>query len=156
MLADSGRILFKNAGSVTCSKSYFIFVCYSMIENPYRQPFENSSPAGYEVRPRKKHGILGILAFAAAILGGFVTVSSLATIVIMVADGDMPEDSAQAVVAGLAVLLGLGIHFAGTILGLVGLFMAGSKKLFAIIGLILNTIALLVVLGLLVIGLAAG
>jgi len=66
------------------------------------------------------------------------------------------ENSPEAIVLGLFILGGLLAAVVGGVLGIVGATQANRNKLFAVLGLCLNGVIVVGVLGLMVLGMAAG
>lgn len=116
--------------------------------------------------PKKKHGKLGITSFILALLSGLVIVIGLviSTRAALSFGGDpnaiaanpesLPSDLlGPLMMAGVVMVFGAGLSFVGFILGIIGLFMKNTKKLFAILGTILNGLPIVLVLFLMIIGL---
>lgn len=121
-----------------------------------------------------RHSGLGIASFVMGLVGilGFIVVSAVVVSLIsssidltrLVDANGNPTMTEEEVIAALTPILPyvimypliFVIHFVGLILGIVGLARAGYKKVFAIIGTVLNGLALLVTVLFLMISIAAG
>ena len=79
---------------------------------------------------------------------------ALATVLQVSAPGAMDDQSPLVIVVGLGVIGCAGIAFLGLGLGLAGLLQSDRKKIFPILGTILNGMVLLVFLGIMAIGFA--
>ncbi|MEK3883063.1 hypothetical protein [Paenibacillus sp. PL2-23] len=125
------------------------------------------------VPPAKlKHSGPGIASFIIALLAVLALVIGVILSVVAVANstdfiGATPEeieeqllsggggDAASLIGAGLLMMLSIGIAIIGLILAIIGVVMKNRKKVFAIIGLILNGLMVLSVIVLMAIGLMA-
>lgn len=103
------------------------------------------------------HSGVGIASFMIAILFGAALIGLIAFAAYLEVNtpGGVDETSTEAMIAGLCILGSLACNFLGAVLGLVGVLQRDRKKVFAVLGLVLNTIVLVSVGGILVIGLAA-
>ena len=68
--------------------------------------------------------------------------------------GGMDEDSTEAALIGVSLFAIGGAHLIGLALGFAGVFQSNRKKLFAILGLILNSMVVLGTIGLIILGLS--
>ncbi len=103
-----------------------------------------------------RHSGLGIASFIVAILVGLIEVGIIgaASIAEVKNPGIINEESPWAIAAGLGVCGGILLAVAGAGLGIAGLMQSQRYKLFAIIGLVFNSIIVLGMVGLIAIGLA--
>ncbi|KIL35608.1 hypothetical protein SD71_12745 [Cohnella kolymensis] len=141
-----------------------------------QEPFDNK-PAFEPVREPNaplKHSGFGIASFIMGIVGilGLIIVTTVIVSLVsstldlstLVDPNGNPTMTEEEIIAAVTPILPyiilfplfIVIHFIGLILGIIGLARAGYRKMFAIIGTILNGMVLLLVLLLLIIGLAAG
>lgn len=104
----------------------------------------------------QKHSGLGIASFAISlvtavcILAMFVIAGVLETST----PGGMDEDGVEVMMIGLGIIFFLGIAIVGLALGITGCALSGRKKVFAILGTVINVLLLfgtvfLILLGLL-------
>ncbi len=103
-----------------------------------------------------RHSGLGIASFIAAILVGLTEVGIIgaASIAEVRNPGIINEESPWAMAAELGVCGGILLAIAGAGLGIAGLMQSQRYKLFAIIGLVFNSMIVLGMVGLIAIGLA--
>lgn len=66
--------------------------------------------------------------------------------------GGMNEKSPEAVLLGLLIISGCGGAFLGAVLGLIALFQPQSNKIVAVLGIAINGMCLLAVIGLIILG----
>lgn len=140
---------------------------YRPEENPYAsQPAFSSEPP--IVEGRMKHSGLGIASFVMAIIAILLGVLGMILSVVFVAQaaedptsllieaesGTIPEGVGSILAAVVLMFLGVGISFIGLILGIVGIFAKNRRKVFAIIGLVVNGLITLGMLLLFLLGLA--
>lgn len=109
------------------------------------------------VLPEKKQSGLGIASFIIALVGGFVmfAVFGIAGYLEHTMEGGMTEESPAAALVGLAMMGDGLLILLGAGLGVAGLFQADRKKLFSILGLMMNGMIILGTAGLMVIGMMA-
>jgi len=126
------------------------------MSNPYGYPPPQPYPGvEYQTQEVKlKHSGLGIASCIIAMLIGLIEVGSVILAAVLVSQHQR-EDSPVMELAGLGICGGVLIALLGAILGLIGLFAGRCKRVFPIIGLVLNILILLMIGGLLVVGLAA-
>jgi hypothetical protein len=86
---------------------------------------------------------VGVFDFAVIVLAGFVEAST---------PGGMDEESVVAVLIGLAIFAGMFANLAGIGLGVAGLVQRGRKKVFAALGLAFNSLAILGIVFLMILG----
>ena len=100
-----------------------------------------------------KHSGVGIASF---ILGISMVVLELALIVLaaVLVQQHQPSSSPSMEIAGCTMILGLLACVVGVVLGIVGALQRDRRKLFAILGLCVNGLILLGVVGLFLIGVA--
>jgi hypothetical protein len=130
-----------------------------MTHNPYESPFDRftDKPISY-APPAPKQSGLGIASFALSLLAGvelFACVG-LATYFAASLQGEFDEESPQAIMVGLGIMGGLGLAVIGLGLGLAGAVQSNRNKIFAILGLIFNTLLFVAICGLMGLGLAVG
>ena len=116
-------------------------------ERGYRDPYRDEAPP---------HSGMGI---ASCIVGGLVIVFSLVLVVVagimeQSRPGGIDEDSSEAAIIGLLLFLNLGAALVGIVLGIVGAATGHRNKLFAGLGIGLNSLIFLGLIGLMIIGLA--
>ncbi len=118
-------------------------------------PAEGYSPEGYPPLP---HSGLGIASFIIALVAGALLAMLViaAGVMAATAGGGFDETAPATVALGCTILLaGLG-HLVGTGLGIAGVVQRDRRKVFAVLGLVLNGLAILSIAGMLLIGIAAG
>jgi hypothetical protein len=89
-------------------------------------------------------------------------VSGVAVIALVIAAGVMAnrhggtldEKSVEAVTVGLGIMVGIVLNIVGLVLGIVAMLQRDRKKAIAIVGLTLNGVLLLLVVGLIIVGIA--
>ena len=98
---------------------------------------------------------LGIASFIIAVAVGFgmVLLVVYAGVVEASSPGGMDEESMTAIAIGLGALGGMAAALLGVVLGIAGLVQRDRKRLFAVLGLVLNGLTILGVAGLILIGL---
>ena len=74
----------------------------------------------------------------------------------MQAGGELDENSPEAMIVGLGVFAGFGLNLISLGLAIAGLCERRRKKVFAVLGLVINILLFFGVCGLMVIGAAAG
>jgi hypothetical protein len=102
-----------------------------------------------------KHSGFGIASFIISLIVGLLELAMVigATAMVMKAGpGGFDEKSAEAIVVGVLLLVGVMIGLLGIVLGLIGCFQGNRRKVFAILGTVINGLILFVVLGLMAIG----
>ena len=107
-----------------------------------------------ENQVRLKHSGLGIASFIIALLQGFMNLVVVLIAGVLAAAGPQRGNEVGFMIVGLLVLTGIFTHCVGAGLGIAGLVQKNRKKVFAILGLILNAVALLMVLSLMLLCLA--
>lgn len=106
------------------------------------------------VAPEKKHSGFGIASFIMSLVTGFLmfVVIGIAGYLEMSTEGGLNEESPQAVLVGLG-LLGTGLLvLLGFGFGIAGSFQSDRKKVFAILGVVINVVIIAGTLGLMIIG----
>lgn len=113
-------------------------------------------PPGHEYLPPEpqKHSGVGIASFIIGMVVGGVQLVLVVVAAAMVMGG-ASEDSPQMMVVGCSFLVGMAANLVGIVLGIVGAVQKNRKKVFSILGLTINALVLLGLLGLMVIGLVA-
>lgn len=93
--------------------------------------------------PDKKHSGLGIASFVIAIVFGFAlfVLIGLAGYQEVTNPGGMDENSAAAMVLGLMLMGALLMNVVGAALGLAGVIQKERRKIFAVLGLVFNLLA---------------
>ncbi len=123
----------------------------------------NQSPVNAEVDGLSitpvKHSGLGIASFVLAILGiilliiSFIlTANAAANISASMTEEEFVASAPGIIIASFLVLLTIGFNLIGFILGIIGLFQKQRKKLFSILGVVLNSIGFVVFVIMLIIG----
>ena len=108
-----------------------------------------------ENQVRLKHSGLGIASFIIALLQGLLTYMVILIAGVLAAAGPQRDNEVGFMIVGLLIITGIFTHCVGAGLGIAGLVQKNRKKVFAVLGLILNACALLMVLALMLVGLAA-
>lgn len=117
-----------------------------------------------------KHSGLGISSFVLAIVSIFALIIGIILIVAASADfvnmspaeiesemmAGAGEEFATILGAGLLMMLSVGISIIGLILGIIGLVIKNRKKIFGILGVVLNGLMVLGIVFLMIIGLTLG
>ncbi len=108
-------------------------------------------------QPALKHSGLGVASFIISMLGGpgmFLMLVVAGVLAASVPGGKMDESSPAAVGLGLVLIGGIAFALVGVGLGIAGVAQKGRKKLFAVLGLVFNSLIVLGVAALMVIGMA--
>lgn len=144
-------------------------------EQPYNNPYA-SSRSSYPFSPPKEDGPmkqsgLGIASFILALVTVLLVVGSIisATMFVSGVAGDtqgflneiekmeeqntIPSEFVSIMIAGLCMIASIGIALIGLILGIVGAVQKNRRKVFAIIGIVLNGLIVLGAAGIVIIGL---
>ncbi len=105
--------------------------------------------------------VIGLISIVVMIIGFVATVAALREFIspdgtIDPATIDPMEVGTSMIIGGLAILGSLAISFVGLILGIIGIVQKNRRKVFGIIGVVLNGLLLVGFLGLFVIGLLLG
>lgn len=105
----------------------------------------------------QRHSGLGIASFVIAILAGLTEIGIIVAASMMAADnrGELDEQSPQLMAMAVGFCGGVIIALVGIGLGIAGLVQSDRRKLFAILGLILNSVIVLGIAGLTVLALIA-
>lgn len=130
-----------------------------MSNNPYQTPFNQfSEKPAPQATPSPSHSGLGIASFAVSFLSGGVlmVMIGVATYFAATMEGEMSEESPQAILLGLAIIAGMGLAVIGAGLGIAGIAQPNRNKIFAILGVIFNALVVLAVCGLMGLGMAMG
>lgn len=111
----------------------------------------------YEPSPvALRHSGAGIASFIIALAVGLVELVGVIGAGVMVSrNPDVANDSPVAMSLGLAICGGVLLGLVGVVLGIVGLVMRQRRRVFAIIGLVINGLILVGIGGLMVLGLMA-
>ena len=132
--------------------------------NPERQDSTFDSPpyrppgARMAIEPvRRQHSGMGVASFVLALIAGLGTfaVFAWAGYVAINTPGGISESSPVAMAIGLAIIACGGLLLLGAALGVAGLFQSDRKKSLAVIGLILNGLAIVATLGVMALGMTA-
>lgn len=104
--------------------------------------------------------IISILAFLLSIIMIFAAASNVAHLSPTEIESELMagggEEFAAVLGGGLLIMLAIGISIIGLILGIIGLVIKNRKKIFGILGVVLNGLIVLGIVFLMVIGLALG
>jgi len=113
-----------------------------------------SAPVEPPVLPAVKHSGLGIAAFVIAIVAGIALFLSFAVAGYLQVSrsGGMDEKSGLVMLVGLLIIGVCMVHLVGAALAIAGLFQAERRKVFPILGLVLNAVAILGTVGLIIVG----
>jgi len=126
----------------------------SPYSSPQSLPQQNYGYQGYPQQrsgPPQFHSGFGVTSFVLAMVGLLIDVIMM---LMAVSIGPrMGRDAAMTM--GCAFWIGLIVHFFGAIFGLIGVLQADRKKVFGVIGLVINSVILVIVLIMFMIGLAA-
>jgi hypothetical protein len=122
--------------------------------SPYTPP---GAPLDVATAPAAlPHSGMGIASFVIALVAGL---GSLAVFVwagyVGVTQPDLPDDSPVVMMIGLGMIAGAVLLFAGTVLGIAAMFQASRRKLFAVLGLVLNGLGVLFTGGIVALGVVA-
>lgn len=100
----------------------------------------------------------GIASFLIAIVVGIVEIVGIVAAAVLVADNPVAaqQESPEMMAAGCAICSGVALSILGGILGIVAVLQQNRKKVFGILGLVINGLVVLGILGLMCLGLAAG
>lgn len=145
-------------------------------EQPYDNPYASSPSYPFsperEDGPMKQSG-LGIASFILALVTLLLVVGSIISATVFVshvsgdaqgflnelenieAENSIPSDLASIMIAGLCIIASIGVAIIGLILGIVGAVQKNRRKVFAIIGIVLNGLIVLGTVGLVIIGLVS-
>lgn len=101
-----------------------------------------------------KHSGLGITSFVLSLLVGLLVFGILVVAGIMEArrPGGIAEDSPITILVGLAIIGAMMLDLLAVALGIAGLVQKDTKKVFAILGLIISAVTLFGTIGLIIIG----
>jgi hypothetical protein len=112
------------------------------------------TPLEKPVAPALKHSGLGIASFIIAIIAGVTLFFSFAVAGFLQVSrpGGLDEKSGLAMLVGLFIIAVCMVHLVGLGLGIAGVFQAGRRKVFSVLGLVLNAGAILGTIGLIVVG----
>lgn len=135
----------------------------SAILGPYASPAMPAGPSAFGMPPpalvnRGRHSRFGIASFVLSLAAGLALfVMVVVAGVIGASNPDGVDEEAPAIIAlGIGILGGLGAHVVGLGLALAGLFERDRYRVFTVLGLCFNLLALLSIGGLIAIGIAAG
>lgn len=105
-----------------------------------------------------KHSGFGISSFIISIASVVLAFAMVAVAGIMESNtpGGVDEDSPEAMMVGLGIILSALLAVLGAVLGIVGCTLPNRNKIFAILGTVFNALVVLGLLGLMVLGLAVG
>ena len=146
---------------------------YAQQPNPYaRQPNpyapQPSQPLGYGYPPGypggfpaapPTHAGIGVASFILGLVAGLAMVVLIVIAGVMSADapgGELDENSREAMTVGCSLIVAAGLAVLGLILGIVGAVQQGRKKVFPILGIVINGGMILLVGGLMILGAAMG
>jgi hypothetical protein len=105
-----------------------------------------------------RHSGLGIASFITSIVSGICIFAAIALAGVMEAStpGGIDEESAGAIMLGLALFAFMGLSLVALGLGIGGLFQKERKKVFAILGMVFAAATLLGTVSIIALGLAMG
>ena len=128
----------------------------SVLEQEIYAPPQYSEPAQVACVPLKHSGI-GIASFVISIFMGifYFSVILIAGVVGAANPEGINEESVTAVVIGLLILAGLGVSLIGIGLGIAGVIQKEYKKILSVLGLVFNSLGVIGVIGLMIIGILA-
>jgi len=121
-----------------------------MQDNPYGATFYTQQSAPAEL----KHSGVGIASFVLCMISGvsLFVLFGVAGYMESQSPAGMSEDDPTTMLLGVALIAAAMAQFLAFILGVVGLFQANRKKIFAILGTIFSLLAILIFGGLMVVG----
>jgi hypothetical protein len=125
-------------------------------EDDYEDDDDAYEDEDYEPRrPSLKHSEVGIASFIMAIIVAIGEVAVIATAAITIARNPRLEQNPDTAMGVLALLIlgGVFVSVVGAVLGVVGLCQAKRNKLFAGLGVALNAVIVVGIVGLMCIGL---
>ncbi len=102
-----------------------------------------------------KHSKMGIASFIISIVQGIVTMVTMVMAGVVTTWGPQAEHQTAFMIIGFIIFGGIFAHITGTGLGIAGVCQRNSKKVFSVLGLILNFGAVLVILLIMGIGIVA-
>ena len=104
--------------------------------------------------PAPRHSGLGIASFAIGILAGLALFIALGVVAVLYnqSPGGLDEKSPTAILAGLLIIGLCLVHLLGVGLGIGGLAQKDRRKVFSVLGLAINGVALLGTIALIIIG----
>ncbi|NIK70000.1 MULTISPECIES: hypothetical protein [unclassified Paenibacillus] len=145
-------------------------------EQPYDNPYASRPSTPFapvrENGPAKQSG-LGIASFILALVTLLLVVGCVISATVFVSnvtgdaqgflnevenmesEGTLPSDLVPIMIAGLCIIASIGVAIIGLILGIVGAVQKNRRKVFAIIGIVLNGLIVLGTAGLVIIGLVS-
>jgi hypothetical protein len=126
--------------------------------NPYPFAYPYSAAAGYPP-PSLRHSGVGIASVIIAVLSVVGLMATLIGAVILVANDPSVFENEQApatIAVGLSVIACMLLSLVGAALGIGGLAQRGRKRAVPAIGLSVNALIVLLMLGLIALGMAAG
>ena len=125
--------------------------------NPFYPP--GSQQIGSVDPNTKKVGWPGIVAIVIGVLSGLmlvVAVGYATYLVIQANPAEVDDESPEMIIAGLSIIAGVALSLLGLFFGVIGMFLSGSNRITAGIGIAINLILIIVIGGLMWIGTAAG
>jgi len=124
-----------------------------------RYDYRDDRRSRWDRREEPKQSGWGVASFVLSLLVGlglFLVMGCAILIVVERQGNPPPDDSPETMALGFGILACLFAAVMGGVFGLVGVLQPNRKRVFAILGLAFNGLVLLSVLGLFVLGLAAG
>ena len=102
-----------------------------------------------------KHSGFGVASFIISISVGLLMflVFVIAGIIQVTTPGGMDKESIQAIIVGLSIIALLLFDILAVVLGIVGLFQKGRKKVFAIFGILFSSATVIIMMALMILGL---
>lgn len=134
---------------------------FTMSQNQNNNPYKMGQ---YQLPDRNQgetktegHSVLGIISFVTSIVSGISTLALFGTIWVMGSSSEdaFDENSILLAILGFGILGATGCTFFGGLIGLIGVAIPNGKKIFAIIGMILNGLIFLAIASIMVFGLVA-
>lgn len=104
--------------------------------DPYPEPLKHSGPGIASF-------VIALVSVAGYIVGFIVAGSVLASAIEMYGPDLTPDSSQAFLLLGIIMLALLALNVVGTVVGIIGLVLRNRRKVFAIIGVILNALILL-------------
>ena len=104
----------------------------------------------------QKHSGFGIASFIIAIIQGVTTAVVVILASVFAAKEPQSENEVALAIIGLAIFGGIFAHLVGLGLGIAGVVQKDRKKVFSILGLIFNIVAVITIALLMIIGLTVG
>lgn len=125
--------------------------------NPYNTPdAELRQAAGYMPVAELKHSGLGITSFVLSIVCGLGLLICIVVAGVLSLDGEMDENSMEAILLGFSILALIFVDLVALIFGLIGWTQKNRKSIFGILGTVFSGLTLLGMIGIIILGLVIG